>query len=341
MSSHDDRYQDHFRPLGQRVRTQAHLDISINGKMYPPAPEPKHHWLYFTQIAFRRLQVQLLAAPRPPVSTFWSCGTSNGMDAIAAWETLRPRQMILTDIVPDILPGAQRNVQRNCTNLSPRNLFVYNGDLAEPILTHRHQVDVCYANLPTLPHNGTWQEIVAAGKSASYYPAELLRQAPAFVQDSLLELYHRFLMQCKQCLTKDGFVVCAIGGRLSWEPIRRLFVECGYKPSILVFDVKPQEQADLCLPEYSSFESDQRRFAYYVYDEAREALDRVIGGTEWQGDWEDFLLHVDQASFDRVHDEAMRKLAELRIDATEADKRYRTGMTTVAHVVYVVVGQLG
>lgn len=244
ISCRDD-VTSHFNVLDYRFKTEQFVGATLTKQMYHPALVPEHHWLHFTFLGFRRLHRLFADLGVNKPNNFCVIGTSSGLDAIGAWETLAPQALILTDILEAVLDTARRNVLHNCRGLTDDFIETLPGDLADPLIRSGKRVDVVYANLPTLPYDATQEQINELGDlAASFYPDSRLPTAPAYVRENLLELYYTLLQQLRSCLQPRGVVLCAIGGRRLWRPIKQLFEECNYTTRILVFDIKPQEQAE-------------------------------------------------------------------------------------------------
>lgn len=325
----------HFQVLGLRRETSRCVSVELTPQMYHPAEDPLHHWLYFTFLGFQRLQDVLDDLGVSELISFCDIGTSSGLDAIGAWEVLRPQTMILTDILADIINSARLNVVQNCHELQDKNLQVFDGDLAEPLRQRGLRTQVVYANLPTLPYGAHQEDINKEGDlAASFYPRDRLGNQPQHVSENLLELYYSLLKQVRELLDPPGIVICPIGGRRLWNPIEQIFTECGFKASLLVFDIKPQEQAERCLPVYRDHERDNGvRFHFLPYDQAKRLRDDTA---EERGGEESIS---DPVSLRAFHDDLLPKLELISISAADAVDMVARG-ERVGHIVYVVMGKM-
>lgn len=319
---------EYFESFGYRSRTELEIQVELLPEMYTPAEVVHHHWLYFAFEAFRRLREHYGVVTNRAIDTFCDIGTSSGLDAIGAWEALQPQRMIITDIVEAVLETARRNILRNCSHISEEDVVVLHGDLATPLYDGNMYVDVAYANLPTLPMDIDSETIAASGTTAaSFYPRHRMANRPGLARDMLLELYFSFLTEVAPRLSSDGLVLCAIGGRVPWSVIDSLFQGCGFDPKLLLFDLKPQEQAKECLPVYGEFENSQVTFTFYRYDEAHQQIRDIDAD------------HPGLTFTERLvrHDQVVKALTPFALTATEALRLHEKG-ETVGHLVYMVVG---
>jgi hypothetical protein len=240
--------------------------------------------------------------------------------------------LLITDVISTVLPVAKENIRANCLGLGADSLESEVGDLTEPLQRRGLKVDVLYENLPALPARMTESKLVRNGAAAASFYSEGrgTSRTPPFVRNNLLELHDAFLSRASACLSDQGCVVCAIGGRVEWAVIERMFRNRGFAPEVLAWTLKPQEQADKCLPRYAEREGGVR-FTFYSFQRAAEELKaRVISPEE--------RSHLDW--WNAPIDEAREWIMPFALCAQEAFRLYhgRPGPAKIGHLAYLVLG---
>jgi len=183
--------------------------------------------------------------------------------------------LIITDIHSDVVDVAQENILSNCPSLNEGMIEKFQSDLCKELISRNISVDLLYENLPNLPVlEGT--NIKQSTFTASFYDPNNYPKLPTEIANYFLSLHYLFLKQAKLCLTPSGFVVCCIGVRVPMTIIQKMFIELGFYPDILVFDMVLQLQADDVLDAYvSAEESGHIEFNFYPYDKGIELLQRI------------------------------------------------------------------
>jgi methylase of polypeptide subunit release factors len=313
----------HFRVFGARWLTTTPVEVRIMPEMYAPAEMPEHHWLHLSFTGFQVL-AHRLAMEGLRCKVFASIGSSSGLDAIGAVEALNPEEVIVTDVLPTVVPIAVTNVFANCKN---KTIIVHGlrGSLVEPLEDAKKKADIIYENLPNLPSPSDRESLYSNGAlAASFYPRTDFEQR-LLGEGTFLELHESFLRSAKSALRPNGSVVCAIGGRVPWSNIREVFRRNRYDLEILSYLLKPQEQAVDCLPVYAAAEGNHT-FSFYPFKKAREVLDAhgYLG------------INEDVVTDDTIQ-EIELLLMRLRISANEAiwlSKRSEM----VGHIAYLIRG---
>lgn len=315
-------FTTHFNVLVPRLRTTSKIEIDVLPSMYKPARNPEDHWLHLTFRGFISLREVLAEQGKMPPYSFCSIGTSTGLDAIGAWETLPLEEIVLTDILDDVLSTCRENVKDNCIGLKMGQLKAYQGNLLDPLCQRDKKVDIIYENLPNLPSTTSFRQLRHSGAlAASFYATDGTRSFDGI--ETLLELHSSFLAGAKQCLTPRGCVVCAIGGRLPWQNINDLFLKRGFQPQILAWTIKPQEQARECLPEYARHEKSVL-FNFLQLTEARKALRSLV---------------VDlRRSATEIAEELERKVKPHTLTASAAVRLNAAKPGSVGHLAYLILG---
>src|ERR1041385_3334799 len=174
--------------------TAANIRIRLDERMYSIKGDVASNWVWH---AFRGFEIlkRTFAERQFTPRTFASIGSGSGVDAIGAariFDTLDT--IIVTDVEPDIVEQAADNVRRNV----PGHMRVVGlcGDVCLPLQAAGFEVDLAYANLPTIPicsatmiDHGTFYRQVR-DHEATY----------AHLNRYLLGLQHRFLESAKRVL---------------------------------------------------------------------------------------------------------------------------------------------
>jgi ribosomal protein L3 glutamine methyltransferase len=126
-------------------------------------------------------------------------GTGSGCIAIATALAMPWVQVWATDVSPQALAVARRNVARHGVG---ERVQLLEGDLLSP-LPDKAQIDVVVANLPYVP-----------GDELDDLPAEYAHEPRLALDgggDDGLDLVERLLEQCRARLAPDGILICEVG----------------------------------------------------------------------------------------------------------------------------------
>lgn len=246
---------------GKKIR------VRIDPQMYSIKPESEANWVWHAFRGFGIVQQQLFAAGIRP-QTFAAIGTGSGVDAIGAplfFPSLR--RLIVTDVEDRTVWLAAENVRTNVRDDLAVEGFV--GDVCLPLAKAGSIVDVIYTNLPNIPIAHAAEGIIDHG---TFY-----RPADDNIDDEVLEQYllglqYRFLLSAKRVLSKSGFVIMMIGGRVPYEMFDRLASAAGYRFEEVLCCLKVQTEAENVASGYAAAERDGVEFDFYKFDQASAAL---------------------------------------------------------------------
>ncbi|NJL71413.1 MAG: class I SAM-dependent methyltransferase [Candidatus Competibacteraceae bacterium] len=230
-----------------RIRRDA--AIKLSGRSYlPKIDDPRSDWVASVAVpAFLALAQTGIEA-----QDFCSIGTGAGLDALAAIEILKARNVIITDLHDDVVSLARHNIINN--TVSARELTVYTGvgDLLSPILDEHIKLDLLYENLPNIPISDGCN--LKDGQTSSTFIAERREAVPEFVRRYLIELHYVALKQAYPLLKPGGRALSSIGGRIPLEVIVQLGRELGYSSEILTFTWKKQSEPEEVIGGYAQWE---------------------------------------------------------------------------------------
>jgi methylase of polypeptide subunit release factors len=272
---------------------------------------PKNHWLYAAFLGF-----QEYGKRHGKIGSFATIGTGPGIDAIGACEILKPRKIFLTDVHPNIPAIAKKNVLQNID--SSVEVKAYQGDLCQPLIQNNVRVDLVYANIPNIPSD---QPRFDAKDSASFYTKRSVR-VPDVFEKHLLSLQFLFLQEAKQILNAGGAVIDAIGGRVPYDILEKLFVSHGYVFEELVSVFKIQTEPEYVLKGYA--EAEERygvEFDFYSYGSAN---------AHW------LTLAQKQLPGPALKQE----LAKFRVNATSAYNDFTKSGNDFGHIVHLLCGRI-
>ena len=249
------------------VHPDKKIRIRIDPGMYSIKPETEANWVWHAFRGFGIVQQQLFAAGVRP-QTFAAIGTGSGVDAIGAalfFPSLR--RLIVTDVEDRIVWLAAENVRMNVSDELTVEGFV--GDVCLPLAKAGSIVDVIYTNLPNIPITHAAEGIIDHG--TFYHPAD------DNIDDHVLEQYllglqYRFLLSAKRVLSKRGFVIMMIGGRVPYEMFDRLASAAGYRFEEVLCCLKVQTEAKNVAAGYAAAEREGIEFDFYKFDQASAAL---------------------------------------------------------------------
>jgi hypothetical protein len=300
-------------PLPRR-RVRRPVRLRLTDDTYPLEPSPEQAWLPVAFRAFAALRARL------DVADLLILGTGNGLDALGAAEIFDLRTLAVTDLHEAAVEVARENVLAHLEDPGAPRLAFHAGDLFDGV-PPGERFSLVYENLPNLPAAPAAD--LRRGTVAGRFFAGRADDVPAPFGAYRLALHHRCLLAARPRLRDGGGVLTAIGGRMPHEVAFDLHRACGYRPSLVAFDVKLQVEADLVVPPYRDAEAEHGLpFTYY----APEAIGLVATARATGLDG--------QALADAVADD----LAALRVSAHEAAERVAAGRS-VAHSVLMIFGE--
>lgn len=252
----------------RRVKPQ--WDITIAGRAFPPRPEnPQADWLPAVVVP----ALKLIVEDRGEARAFASIGTGAGVDILTGIELLGARVVGATDVFPDITAAAEWNIRHNLAADHPVEIHVGTGDLLTPLAGRGLVFDVIYENLPNIPLDDA-ASLEEKRNSASFVPKRA-EKSPQFARKGLLELHHIALLQARDFLSRDGFVMSTLGGRVPLACLQSLAESAGLLPAFLSYSWKAQAEGEDVLPSYAALE--RKGLGPFFYYPA-EALEKTFAG---------------------------------------------------------------
>jgi transcriptional regulator with AAA-type ATPase domain/methylase of polypeptide subunit release factors len=282
---------------------------------------PKEDWSYAALSAFPRLEAQDVK-----VDSYCSMGCGAGLDAVIAVNTWMPRRVLLTDVNEDVLAIAQENVNLNAphSNLNtphPTEVRAATGDLFHNF-PEEEKFDLIYENLPNLP----WRQAEPLGGRKWATFCQRSKAGSPLAEKWLLSTHEGFLEQARYHLEPGGRVVCCIGARVPWDRVAEMFEAQGYRPELIYFGIKKQQQPQEVIKGYAEAEAaDKGPFTFLDLKMARAIVERLK-----VGDQPDELRRLFES--DDFKDARLTAVKALR----ELDKGQEGKI--IGHGVYVVAG---
>jgi len=301
------------------VGIKAKVKIIATEHTYEVDPSsPKDNWLYPAFEGFKKLR-QKLAAGNKTVGTFVAIGSGQGIDAIGAYHILHPKNIIITDIHPEVVPVAQRNFLENVTAPTPEFQALV-GNLCEPLRENKIKADVIYANLPNIPLDGDGSAF-GGQLTSTFFDMNWIRKCPRFLEQYLLCLQNTFLYDAYNSLTPGGSVLVNLGGRVPLEVAKEMFISAGYQYQELYNMFKLQTQPEWVLGGYARAEEKNKIiFDFYRFDLARQKLGERLDD-------------------ENISSAKLKKLLKpLRVSATEALKLFVYNHERIGHTVQLIRG---
>jgi hypothetical protein len=304
----------HYLGIAAIRRVKPEWELTLAGRAFPPRPEnPQADWLPTVVVP----ALERVVEDRGEVRAFASIGTGAGIDILTGIELLGARVVGATDVFPDITAAAEWNIRHNLGAAHPVEIHVGTGDLLTPLAGRGLTFDLIYENLPNIPLAKT-SSLEEKRNSASFVP-QRAEKSPRFVRNNLLELHHIALLQARDFLSRDGFVLSTLGGRVPLECLRRLSESAGLAPGFLTYSWKAQAEGGDVLPSYAALErKGLGPFSYYP----AEALKKVFEGISPRESGVRAL-------------EIEQDLRPWRISASQAWEAYRGGQR-IGHTVAVL-----
>ncbi|OGH87829.1 MAG: hypothetical protein A3J93_05360 [Candidatus Magasanikbacteria bacterium RIFOXYC2_FULL_42_28] len=282
------------------------------------ALEPKNNWLYPAFRGFQNLSTRLTKENKP-TDTFVAIGTGQGLDAVGAYHILKPKNIIITDLHPAVVPITEKNFYQNIKNGSAA-VMALTGNLCEPLRQNKITADIIYANLPNIPLSEA-DTILSGQLTSTFFDASRAPHSPSLLNAYLLGLQNAFLQDAHASLAPGGSVIINLGGRVPIALIQTMFADAGYTYQELYATFKLQTQPEWVLGGYARAEEKyKKRFDFYRYDAASARLGTKI--------FEENISAV-----------KLKKLLEpFLINATSALKRCVYDHERVGHVVQIIRG---
>ncbi len=303
----------YLAPYGPRlVRRPVRLELTEHS--YPVEPSAAQSWLGVAFRAFSRI-----AATRP-IRDLLIVGTGNGLDALGAVEIFHLRSLTLTDRSQAAISVARRNVLSHVANPGEIGISFHAGDLLSCVPAAK-RFCLIYENLPNV-RAAAGMDTEPGAIGGRFFDASELRVPIAF-QTNLLALHYECLQQARGRLRDRGGILTALGGRIPLELAFDLHRACGYRPELVAFDVKPQDEAELVVPAYCEAEEQHGvEFTFY----APEAIEQVADHRRTGLEGNELAAAVEG------------ELRARAMSAHEAMDRVRRGKA-VAHSVLMILGE--
>lgn len=258
----------------RRIKAQAIINLS-NRSYLPKIDDPRSDWVASVAVpAFTALAQEGVEA-----QDFCSIGTGAGLDALAAIEILKTRNIVITDLHQDVVYSARNNIINNSIVENKLTIHSYAGDLLAPIIGEGFKFDILYENLPNIPIEDSGE--LFNGQKSSTYIEKRNELMPDFVKRYLIALHYVALQQAYSLLKQGGQTLSSIGGRIPLEIIVRLGEELGYSSDILIYTWKKQSEPEEVVGGYAQWERQGLGpFRFYpapVLEEVFEPSDVVSG----------------------------------------------------------------
>jgi len=297
------------------ARLNRELSIAISDHAYlPRVDDSTSDWVAHVATPAFKLVRQRRSGP---VASFCSIGTGAGLDVLAAIETMEVTRVGLTDLHPDVVDMAVKNIAKNVRSDHPLVVQAGYGDLLTPLQPFRSRYDVIYENLPNVPLSDADQIGLARTSSTCLAPRE--ESIPELIVRQMLDLHYLALVQAQGYLSDGGSVLSILGARVPLEILLTLGKLAGYKSSFLTYTWKVQaDPYEIAALHAQKQQQGFGPFHFYLADVLREAFRSVNIGT----------------SSERAL-ELERLLLPERLDAVAAYAAMKRG-STIGHTVAVL-----
>jgi hypothetical protein len=203
----------------------------------------RNDWLYIGLLGLQSV------ARRKQVTSAAFIGSSNGIDAIAGSHLFSLNRMYVTDVLAEIMPGIEENVQL-ASRPTPTTYFI--GRDCEPLPT---RVDLIYGNLPLIMVDANQLDAERATTTltdrAAYAPLAQGTNDPLLKWSLLSQL--GFLLSAKEKLNPGGSIITLLGGRVPRRTIDECFMRAGLQHKELFHGLKRQSDPEY-LREYAEHE---------------------------------------------------------------------------------------
>ncbi len=255
-----------FSALMQATEINANGTVVVNETMSALESNPKDDWLYLGLLAIKH------ELETKKISSFAVVGSGNGIDVVAALHVSRNlKKIIVTDILPDILPLIKSDIENNA-DVAGVNIEYVAGRDAEPL---RSKVDLIYGNLPLImvadENRFDSNRATTTITEASSYMHLSKGENDELRRWSLLSQLG-FLLSAKEKLNPSGTIITLIGGRIPYPIISECFERAGLKFKELFCAFKRQSDPEF-LKDYSEYEKrEDVEFCFYDYEKAAAIL---------------------------------------------------------------------
>lgn len=313
------------------------FNITVEDHAYlPHIDDIENDWLAF--IAVPAFKLARKKHDGKAFSSFASIGTGPGLDVLAGAEILGAHKLGFTDLQESVVNTAAANVRNNLvgeinenagnnTNTdnaadSSFNLVYGAGDLFDPFRGkaangENQRFDVIYENLPNVPLSQ--DKVVTDSRNSGHYLEERQEPIPKEVHANMLDLHFLALNQVSSFLTKDGFILSLMGGRVSLDSFVRLGELAGVKSEIFTYGWKVQAEPEDVIGGYADQEAQgYGPFTFYRSEDLAAAFDGI---------------NVEASGAKAFEIES--KLADKKLTATEAFEIWKKG-GSIGHTVVVL-----
>lgn len=296
------------------------FNITVEDHAYlPHIDDIENDWLAF--IAVPAFKLARKKHDGKAFSSFASIGTGPGLDVLAGAEILEAHKLGFTDLQESVVNTAAANVRDNSAD-SSFNLVYGAGDLFDPFRGkaangENERFDVIYENLPNVPLSQ--DKVVTDSRNSGHYLEERQEPIPKEVHANMLDLHFLALNQVSSFLTKDGFILSLMGGRVSLDSFVRLGELAGVQSEIFTYGWKVQAEPEDVIGGYADQEAQgYGPFTFYRSEDLAAAFDGI---------------NVETSGAKAFEIES--KLADKKLTATEAFEIWKKG-GSIGHTVVVL-----
>lgn len=296
------------------------FNITVEDHAYlPHIDDIENDWLAF--IAVPAFKLARTKHDGKAFSSFASIGTGPGLDVLAGAEILGAHKLGFTDLQESVVNTAAANVRDNSAD-SSFNLVYGAGDLFDPFRGkaangENERFDVIYENLPNVPLSQ--DKVVTDSRNSGHYLEERQEPIPKEVHANMLDLHFLALNQVSSFLTKDGFILSLMGGRVSLDSFVRLGELAGVQSEIFTYGWKVQAEPEDVIGGYADQEAQgYGPFTFYRSEDLAAAFEGI---------------NVETSGAKAFEIES--KLADKKLTATEAFEIWKKG-GSIGHTVVVL-----
>lgn len=296
------------------------FNITVEDHAYlPHIDDIENDWLAF--IAVPAFKLARKKHDGKAFSSFASIGTGPGLDVLAGAEILGAHKLGFTDLQDSVVNTAAANVRDNSAD-SSFNLVYGAGDLFDPFRGkgangENERFDVIYENLPNVPLSQ--DKVVTDSRNSGHYLEERQEPIPKEVHANMLDLHFLALNQVSSFLTKDGFILSLMGGRVSLDSFVRLGELAGVQSEIFTYGWKVQAEPEDVIGGYADQEAKgYGPFTFYRSEDLAAAFEGI---------------NVETSGAKAFEIES--KLADKKLTATEAFEIWKKG-GSIGHTVVVL-----
>ncbi len=296
------------------------FNITVEDHAYlPHIDDIENDWLAF--IAVPAFKLARKKHDGKAFSSFASIGTGPGLDVLAGAEILGAHKLGFTDLQDSVVNTAAANVRDNSAD-SSFNLVYGAGDLFDPFRGkgangENQRFDVIYENLPNVPLSQ--DKVVTDSRNSGHYLEERQEPIPKEVHANMLDLHFLALNQVSSFLTKDGFILSLMGGRVSLDSFVRLGELAGVQSEIFTYGWKVQAEPEDVIGGYADQEAQgYGPFTFYRSEDLAAAFEGI---------------NVETSGAKAFEIES--KLADKKLTATEAFEIWKKG-GSIGHTVVVL-----